>query len=80
MNEISSPINMPPLIVYVIMVWSIIWKGLALWHSSKNNQRNWFIVLLVINTIGILDIIYLFRFCKKRLTLKDLVFWKAKKE
>jgi hypothetical protein len=79
MNQ-AYPVALPPYAMYVVLIWSIIWKGLALWHSAKNNQRNWFVVLLVINTVGILDIVYLFRFAKTRLTLKDLAFWKAKKK
>ncbi|MEK6818456.1 MAG: DUF5652 family protein [Nanoarchaeota archaeon] len=38
------------------------WKGLALWKSARNNQEVWFIVLLVINTLGLLEILYLFVF------------------
>lgn len=55
-------------LVIVALVWSIIWKGMALWHSSRNSQKNWFVVLLVINTVGILEIIYLFGFRKSRVS------------
>ena len=48
-----------PLILVVITVWSIGWKGLALWHAARNNQRNWFAAILILNTVGILDILYL---------------------
>jgi methionyl-tRNA synthetase len=58
--------------IFVLYVWSFIWKGIALWHAAKQNQRNWFIVILVLNTIGILEIVYLFRFAKKRTTVKEL--------
>jgi hypothetical protein len=57
---------------YLLFLWSIIWKGLALWNASKNSQRNWFVIMLVLNTAGILEIIYLFRFAKKRITVKEL--------
>jgi hypothetical protein len=60
------------LLFFLIQVWSLLWKGFALWRASKYNQRNWFIVLLVLNTIGILELIYLFRFAKKRLTFKEI--------
>jgi hypothetical protein len=63
---------------FILLAWSILWKGLALWNASKHSQRNWFIVILIINTVGILEIIYLFRFAKKRMALKDLMFWKPK--
>ncbi len=43
-----------------LALWSLFWKGLALWHSARKDQYKWFIALLVINTIGILEIIYLF--------------------
>lgn len=59
-------------LLLLLWVWSYIWKGIALWHSAKNHQRNWFIVILVLNTVGILEIVYLFRFAKKRMTIKEL--------
>lgn len=48
-----------------LLLWEIIWKGIALWSSAKNNQLNWFIALLILNTAGILPIIYLKFFQKK---------------
>lgn len=51
---------------YIIVVWSLIWKGIALWHAARNEQRAWFIALLLINTIGILEIIYLLFFRKRK--------------
>lgn len=66
---------LPPITLYAVLLWSLLWKGLALWNSARNDQRNWFIVMLVLNTIGILEIAYLFYFAKKRMKLKDLVFW-----
>mgnify|MGYP001559055921 CR=1 FL=1 len=44
----------------LIILWALFWKGLALWHAAKRGQNVWFIVLLVVNTLGILEIIYLF--------------------
>ncbi len=44
----------------LLVLWSVVWKGLALWHSSQRKEPWWFVALLVINTIGILEIIYLF--------------------
>jgi len=67
--------GIPTALLYVLFAWSIIWKGLALWHAARFDQRNWFVVILVINTVGILDIIFLFFFAKKKFTLKQLKFW-----
>ena len=76
--NLSSLPPIPPIMQYVLLAWSIAWKGIALWNASKNSQRNWFIAILVINTIGILEIVYLFAFAKKKMTLGDLYFWKSK--
>ena len=51
--------------IYPLLLWSIIWKGISLWKCGRNNQLPWFIVLLILNTAGILPIIYLFFFQKK---------------
>jgi methionyl-tRNA synthetase len=47
-----------PLIIALVL-WSVIIKGFALWHAARGSQKGWFIVLLLINTLGILEIIYL---------------------
>ena len=54
------------LLLVLAVVWSIIWKGIALWKSGRNGQKGWFIVLLIVNTVGILEIIYLLCCSKKK--------------
>ncbi|MEK7632908.1 MAG: DUF5652 family protein [Patescibacteria group bacterium] len=49
-----------------LIVWSFIWKGLALWHSAKRKEPWWFIAILLVNTAGILEIIYLFAVAKMK--------------
>ncbi len=49
----------------VFMLWSLVWKGMSLWKASQNKSKPWFVVLLVINTLGILDILYIYIFSKK---------------
>lgn len=46
-------------------VWSLVWKGLALWRAAQRGDTAWFVVLLVVNTLGILEILYLYVFSKK---------------
>ncbi|HWQ73134.1 MAG TPA: DUF5652 family protein [Desulfitobacteriaceae bacterium] len=55
----SSPV------FYVIIAWAVIWKGIALWHAARGRQLAWYIALLLIQTVGILEIIYLIFFRKK---------------
>lgn len=58
LNQLPPPFD-NPLLFTLIILWSLIWKGLALWHSARGRQTAWFVVLLVVNTIGLLEIIYL---------------------
>ncbi len=53
-----------------LMIWSAIWKGIALWKSGRNNQLAWFVVMFIVNTVGILEIIYLLFFQKKAAAAK----------
>ncbi len=48
------------LLIPILILWSLWWKGLALWHSAQHKQPWWFAIMLIVNTLGILEIIYLF--------------------
>jgi hypothetical protein len=58
----SSPWIM--VLFYLVVIWTLIWKGIALWKAARNNHHAWFIVLLVVNTLGILEILYIYIFSK----------------
>ncbi len=53
-------------LLYLAVLWTLPWKGVALWRASRNSHKKWFIVLLVINTLAILEIVYIFFFSKKK--------------
>lgn len=55
--------NLPLLIA--LLVWSLAWTGLALWKAARRSDKLWFIVLLILNTIGLLEIFYIFFFSKR---------------
>lgn len=50
-----------------LFAWVLAWKGLALWKAARENQKWWFIPLLVVNTLGILEILYIYVFSPKPL-------------
>jgi len=50
---------------FLLIVWSLVWKGLALWKAAREGSKVWFVVLLILNTAGILDILYLYVFSVK---------------
>lgn len=49
-----------------LIVWSLAWKGLALWKAAQVGHKGWFVALLIVNSLGILDILYLYVFSDKK--------------
>jgi len=66
MNDILAILQNNHWLLMLIVAWSLIWKAIAVWHAARNNHLGWFIALFVINTVGLLEIIYLVFFSKKR--------------
>jgi len=49
-----------------LLIWTLAWKGVALWKAARRNEKIWFVALLILNTLGILEIIYIFFVAKKK--------------
>lgn len=52
-------------LIAVLMIWTVVWKGIALWKAAREGKSGWFVALLIINTVGILEILYIYVFSKK---------------
>lgn len=44
----------------LLTAWSLVWKGFALWRAAQRQHSWWFVIMLLANTLGILELIYLF--------------------
>ena len=53
------------ILLVILAIWSLTWKGIALWKASKNESKPWFVAMLILNTVGILEIFYIFKIAKK---------------
>lgn len=53
------------LILILAALWVIPWKGIALWKAARQGEKGWFIFLLVVNTLAILEILYIFIFSRR---------------
>lgn len=51
----------------LLVIWDLVWRGLALWRSAQEKKQYWFIAMLVLNTAGILPLVYLIFFAKKKI-------------
>lgn len=47
-----------------LLLWSLFWKAWALWKAARAGEKVWFGAMLVLNTAGILEIVYIFLFSK----------------
>lgn len=52
-------------IIWLAIAWTIPWKGVALWKAARNSDKIWFVILLIFNTLAILEIIYIFIFGRR---------------
>ncbi|MEI6843214.1 MAG: DUF5652 family protein [bacterium] len=64
-SPVAPFLGVPMWAVAVIIIWSLIWKGIALWKAARLSHKWWFIIVLVLNTLGIVEIIYIFFVAKK---------------
>ena len=67
-DQIVKILNDPRGLVVLILlsIWTLAWKGVALWKAAENKSKIWFVILLIINDLGILSIIYIFYFSKPK--------------
>lgn len=56
---------MNPWILAILFAWTLPWKGWALWRAARKEHKIWFVALLLVQTLGILDILYIFVFNRK---------------
>jgi len=54
--------EMNPFLLIVVLIWSLTWKGIAMWRAARNNQKKWFIAILIINLFGLVEVLYLLFF------------------
>jgi len=53
-----------PMWAYPILIWTMAWKAVAAWKAARKGHLIWFVAFFVVNTLGILPIIYIFIFQK----------------
>lgn len=52
-------------LIILALIWTIPWKGVALWKAARLSHTRWFIILLIINVLGLLEIYYIFFVARK---------------
>ena len=57
--QLNNLSNEQLVLIIAIIIWDITWKGFALWKAARNESKGWFVALLLVNSVGVLPIIYL---------------------
>lgn len=60
--DINNLTNMQLMLIGAVVLWDLVLKGFALWKAARGDQMGWYVALLILNTVGILPIIYLLFF------------------
>lgn len=71
-NPQSAQSPLLNIIFLIVVVWSIIIKGFGLYHAARHEEKLWFVALLFINTLGILEVVYLFFLSKEKMTIQEV--------
>ncbi len=62
----SQEFGIPLWLLMIILSWTLVWKLLAMWKSARKGSAIWFIALAVLNTVGILPILYIYVFSEMK--------------
>ncbi|MFA5857305.1 MAG: DUF5652 family protein [Candidatus Pacearchaeota archaeon] len=67
-RDLSSKFNInPELAIWLIgifAIWALLWKVFGLWKSSQDKKIIWFITFFFVETLGLIEIAYIFFFSK----------------
>jgi hypothetical protein len=61
--------QIPSAVMYLWLGLDVALRGFALWRASQRRQKIWFVALLLVNSLGILPLIYLIYSLKIRKTV-----------
>ncbi len=72
-NQFSTLLGVSPLAIALIIIWTLSWKGFALWRAALLRQKWWFVAILLLNTLGLLEILYLFWISRRYSVLVEVI-------
>lgn len=64
MNFVEWFTSLPQVVLIILAIFDLTVRGIALWKSARNGEKYWFVGLLVINSMGLIPLLYLAFFDK----------------
>ncbi|MEX2054426.1 MAG: DUF5652 family protein [Candidatus Colwellbacteria bacterium] len=52
-------------LLVLVQLWDLVWKGFAMWKAARKRDIFWFVLLILINSAGLLPAFYLFYISEK---------------
>jgi hypothetical protein len=66
LSWVAEQIGISVFLLVAFLLWSAVWKILALWKAARKKSLVWFIVLALVGTCGILEILYILVFSEMK--------------
>jgi methionyl-tRNA synthetase len=63
MEQLFMGVN--PYTILAIVLWTLPWKAWALWLAARRGDLWWFLALIVVSTLGIVEMLYIFFIAKQ---------------
>ncbi len=79
-TDVAGQVGVSLWLLIVILVWSLVWKLAGLWKSARKGHIVWFIVMAIVNTVGILPILYIYVFSDMKFAKKAVKKKPAKRK
>lgn len=57
--------SMNPYMILAVVLWTLPWKAWALWLAARRGDIWWFLGLIIISTLGLLEMVYIFFIAKQ---------------
>jgi hypothetical protein len=79
-SQIGISVGFLTTIITFITIWIFVWKGLALWKAAIKKQKIIFVLLLIVNDFGLLELLYYFWLSKIGENKKEIKSKKIRKK
>lgn len=62
MNNFSLFLGAPSTrpFIYILLIADLFLRGIALYRTARKDQKVWFVALLIVNSLGVLPLVYMF--------------------
>lgn len=64
-NGFDFATSWPYFLILALSILDLIVRAIALWKSARAGSKAWFVALMILNTLGVLPLVYILFFAPK---------------